>query len=1033
MSSKTNSDLIQRKLNKKFTFFTIFAVQIDFTKKPSVIKPKLISKFFLLLTILFSTTFSSAQTLLQAGDISFSGYITADDNNVTQDDVISFVLLKDIDVNTVINFTDFGWTDANTFQTPEACGASTGALSDGIIQWQSTTVLYCGTQISINCRKALTANLGTVTAIQGTFNNSNVYVNLNGNGDQVFAYQGTLTAPEFLAAISINRTWDLVLDSCELTSFKSTLPATLSTLGLALSTGANNAQYNCSITTGDTLSLLTALTDGLNWNLDTTSLPPVPSNFQLPVPCTFSGCALPVPQITQQPISVNVCELSTIQFSVLATNATFYQWQRNIGGTWFNVLDTVPFSGSITDTLHITGAPFILNASEYRCVVSGQAPPQAISNSATVSLIRLPAITAQTPARAICEGLNVSFSVSTVGAGLTFQWQYDNGSGWINLTNTPPYTNTTGSALQIAATPYSLHLTNYRCIVTGTCAPPAISNSVYVFVDRLPTITIEPVSDSICVGNSTSFFINAFGSAISYRWQVNNGAGYTNVPNALPYTGFNNDTLTVINPSIALTNNKYRCIVTGVCAPPDTSLEATLQIGHTPSLPVFNSGNTNVCQNSIEVFTVNPVDGLSAYTWNFTGADGILSSSGDTSATLTLGVAATSGNITVQANNLCGTGVINTQFITVNSSYSILDSLRICPGDSAFIHSIWQTVPGDYSNVYSTLDGCDSSYTTRLQFSPVYDEQLVVSICLGDSLFVEGAWQTLAGLYTDSLISAQGCDSIVNTTLDYFAAAYDSIATNICSGDSLFVGGTWQLAAGTYLDILTSANGCDSLLYTTLDYYAGAFDSLDVSICQGDSLFLAGAWQYADGDFIDLATSSNGCDSSIYTHLIVHPLPLVTLTLDTTVCINWSFIDLFGENPSGGFWSGLGVNGSQFEPSSLPPGSYEVTYMYVDSNFCLASASDTIIVDLCTGLQEIDGVVISIYPNPASEYLNVQFASANATTSFNIIDTKGQSLKKGTWDQQNLAIPVQHLANGIYFIQIIHQGKISTSKFTVQH
>ncbi len=998
-----------------------------------MIKPNLFLKLFLLFATLFSTTFSSAQTLLQAGDISFSGYITADDNNVTQDDVISFVLLKDIDVNTVINFTDFGWTDDNTFQTPNACGANTGALSDGIIQWQSTTVLYCGTQVTINCRKALTANLGTVTAIQGTFNNSNVYVSLNGNGDQVFAYQGTISAPEFIAAISINRTWDVVLDSCELTSIKSTLPATLSTLGLALSTGANNAQYNCSITTGDTLSLLTALTDGLNWNLDTTSLPPVPSNFQLPVPCTFSGCALPVPQITQQPISVNVCELSNIQLSVVATNATSYQWQRNISGTWYNVLDTVPFSGSITDTLHITAAPFILNASVYRCVVSGQAPPQAISNSATVSLIRLPGITAQTPARAICEGLNVSFSVSTVGAGLTFQWQYDNGSGWINLTNTPPYSNTTGSALLISATPYSLHLTNYRCIVTGTCAPPAISNSVYVWVDRAPNITLEPVSDSICVGNSTSFAINAYGSAISYRWQVNNGSGYTNVPNALPYTGFNNDTLTITNPSIALTNNKYRCIVTGVCAPPDTSLEATLQIGNTPSLPVFNSGNTTVCQNNIEVYTVTPVDGMSTYTWNFTGIDGILTSSGDTSATLTLGAAATSGNITVQASNQCGTGPTNTQAITVNPSYQFLDSVSICPGDSALIDSNWQTVPGDYSNVYSTIDGCDSSYTTRLQFYPVYDEQLVVSICFGDSLFVEGAWQTLAGLYTDSLISAQGCDSIVHTTLDYFAAAYDSIITNICSGDSLFVGGTWQLAAGTYLDILTSANGCDSLLYTTLDYYAEAFDSVEVSICQGDSLFLAGAWQYADGDFIDLSTSSNGCDSTIYTHLNVHPLPLVTLTLDTTVCINWSFIDLFGENPSGGFWSGLGVNGSQFEPSSLPPGIYEVTYMYVDSNFCLASASDSIIIDLCTGLQEIDGVVISIYPNPASEFLNVQFASANASTSFNIIDTKGQSLNKGTWDQQNLAIPVQHLANGIYFIQIIHQGKISTSKFTIQH
>ncbi|MFN0188106.1 MAG: T9SS type A sorting domain-containing protein [Bacteroidia bacterium] len=943
---------------------------------------KTLPKLFFLLTTLISTTFSSAQTILQAGDISFSGYITADDNNVTQDDVISFVLLKDIDVNTVINFTDFGWTDANTFQTPNACGASTGALSDGIIQWQSTTVLYCGTQISINCRKALTANLGTVTPVQSTFNNSNVYVSLNGNGDQVFAYQGTVSAPEFIAAISINRAWDVVLDSCELTSNKSTLPSLLSTIGLAFPSGANNAQYNCSIVSGDTLSLLTALTDGLNWNLDTTSIPPIPSNFLLPLSCTFSGCALPVPQITQQPISVNVCELSTIQLSVIATNATSYQWQQNISGTWYDVLDTVPFSGSTTDTLHITAAPYVLNASVYRCVVSGQAPPQAISNSATVSLIRLPAITAQTPSRSICEGLNVSFSVSTVGAGLTFQWQYNNGSGWINLTNTPPYSNTTGAGLLITATPYSLHLTNYRCIVTGTCAPPAISDSVFIVVDRTPTITLEPVSDSICIGNSTSFAINAYGSAISYRWQVNNGSGYTNVPNAVPYSGFNNDTLTITNPSITLTNNKYRCIVTGVCAPTDTSLEATLQIGDTPSLPVFSSGNTTVCQKSTEVYTVNPVDGLSTYTWNFTGTDGILTSIGDTSASLNLGATATSGNITVQASNQCGTGAMNTQTITVNPSYPFLDSLSICPGDSAWIHSVWQTIPGDYMDAYTTIDGCDSSYTTRLQFHTVYDEQLVVSICLGDSLFVEGAWQTLAGLYTDSLISAQGCDSIVHTTLDFYAAAYDSITANICIGDSLFVGG---------------------------------------------------AWQNTDGDYVDLSTSSNGCDSTTYTHLNVHPLPLVTLTLDTTVCINWTFIDLFGENPSGGFWSGIGVNGSQFEPSSLPPGNYVITYSYIDSNSCFASVSDTITIDLCTGLQEIDGVVISVYPNPTSDKLNVLFASANATTSFNIIDTKGQSLNKGLLDQQNLAIPIQHLANGVYFIQIIHQGKISTSKFTIQH
>ncbi|MBK7964989.1 MAG: hypothetical protein IPK10_06685 [Bacteroidetes bacterium] len=700
-----------------------------------MIKTHLIPKLSLILTILFFSHFSSAQTVLEPGDIAFTGYITADDNNATQDDAISFVLLKDIDVNTSIYLTDLGWTDANTFQTPNPCGANTGALNDGIIEWKSNTVLYCGTQISIHCKRALTANFGTVTAVQASFNNSNVYLNLNGTGDQVFAYQGTLSAPSFIAGLNIDRAWDLVLDSCEFTSNKSTLPAALSSFGLSINPGANNAQYNCSISTGDTLTLLTATTDAMNWNVDTTSFPPIPSNYQLPPSCLFSGCALPTPQITTQPTSVNVCELSTIELTVVANNVTSYQWQQNISGTWVNVLDTLPYSGSTTDTLRITSAPFILNASVYRCVVSGQAPPQAISTSATVSLIRLPAITAQTPARAICEGANVSFSVSTVGAGLTFQWQTYTGSNWVNLSNTPPYSNTTGNALLISAVPYALHFTYYRCIVSGTCAPAVTSDSVYVFVNQLPTITLEPVSDSICVGNSTSFVVNAFGASITYRWQVDNGSGYTNLSNGAPYSGVTNDTLTVTNPPISLSNNKYRCIVTGVCAPPDTSSEAVLIVGDIPTDPVFNSGNTSLCLNSSEVFTIAPVDGISTYTWSFTGTDGLISNAGDTSATLNLGSAATAGNITVQASNFCGTSSVVSQAIVVNAAYHFLDSVAVCPGDSAFIHSAWQLVPGDYMDTYTTVDGCDSTYTTRLQFNPVFDEQATTTLCLGDSSF----------------------------------------------------------------------------------------------------------------------------------------------------------------------------------------------------------------------------------------------------------------------------------------------------------
>lgn len=77
------------------------------------------------------------------------------------------------------------------------------------------------------------------------------------------------------------------------------------------------------------------------------------------------------------------------------------------------------------------------------------------------------------------------------------------------------------------------------------------------------------------------------------------------------------------------------------------------------------------------------------------------------------------------------------------------------------------------------MGGCDSSYTTRLQFYTVYNERNR-NVMHGRQYILWRAWQTLAGVYTDTLVSVQGCDSLVNTTLDFYAAAYDSITTNIC-------------------------------------------------------------------------------------------------------------------------------------------------------------------------------------------------------------------------------------------------------------
>jgi len=94
------------------------------------------------------------------------------------------------------------------------------------------------------------------------------------------------------------------------------------------------------------------------------------------------------------------------------------------------------------------------------------------------------------------------------------------------------------------------------------------------------------------------------------------------------------------------------------------------------------------------------------------------------------------------------------------------------------------------------------------------------SICLGDSAYLSGAWQSDTGIYFDTLVSTMGCDSIIETTLATLSLSVAQ-SISICSGDSVYLSGAWQLNAGIYHDTLVGTMGCDSLVTTTLTLVNG--------------------------------------------------------------------------------------------------------------------------------------------------------------------------------------------------------------------
>ena len=59
------------------------------------------------------------------------------------------------------------------------------------------------------------------------------------------------------------------------------------------------------------------------------------------------------------------------------------------------------------------------------------------------------------------------------------------------------------------------------------------------------------------------------------------------------------------------------------------------------------------------------------------------------------------------------------------------------------------------------------------------------------------------GIYTDTLSTSNGCDSVLTINLTVNPAATNTITQTICAGDSIVVAGTTYTTTGIYTDTLS--------------------------------------------------------------------------------------------------------------------------------------------------------------------------------------------------------------------------------------
>ncbi len=352
-------------------------------------------------------------------------------------------------------------------------------------------------------------------------------------------------------------------------------------------------------------------------------------------------------EITGQPVNLTVNDGDNANFSLIANNASAYQWQisTNGGGSWNNISNGGMYSGATSSNLVLTAVNFTLNSYKYRCLVTGDVCV-VTSNAATLSVYSAGSVILTTAANATeCPGntvvvpvngqylynvaaisltlnynpgvlsyegyqnLNSAFNPSEININaIPGQWFFS----WFSLT---PVNLNSADIIDLVFT-YNGGTSNLTWDVTtpgfceyndfdGNSLASAYNNGTVTSSGAVAEITAQPVNQAVNDGSNANFSITA-NNASTYQWQIstNGGVSWTNIIDGGMYSGATTSNLVLTAVNYTLNTNQYRCLVTGdVCV--EISNSALLTVYTAGSVVLTTASNVTECAGNTVVIPVN--------------------------------------------------------------------------------------------------------------------------------------------------------------------------------------------------------------------------------------------------------------------------------------------------------------------------------------------------------------------------------------------------------------------------------------------
>lgn len=371
----------------------------------------------------------------------------------------------------------------------------------------------------------------------------------------------------------------------------------------------------------------------------------------------------------------------------------------------------------------------------------------------------------------------------------------------------------------------------------------------------------------------------------------------------------------------------------------------------------------------------------------------------------------------------------------LSSNYAAMLNGISTIGESNVTFSFWYLCVGDNHEAYGQLEYSIDGGTSWFEVGPALNNTPDwTQLDVADVVFDNQSDLRFRFHWYNTTVSVGGDPSLA---VDEITITSDGLGGNpisvtepthgqYCAGESLLVqfdapgpfnagnvftaelsGPTGSFASPTAIGTLTSTGGAPLTISATLPTSANG-SAYRIRVIASDPATIG---------------SNNGGD------LIINPLPNVSVTsvpADGVIC-EGETIAMSASGAATYSWTPTVSNPSSSDVTATPLVSTTYTVTGTSQDGCSADANLSVTVEDCASLTEVSNAAFTLFPNPASELMQVHYTQEAAVKAVEVRDVNGRVVFSAT--EPVHTIDVQTLTKGVYTLRVLTSESVFVQQF----